>query len=551
MNITAHHRLFLLFITCTFGVGCSSGGGDGNGGSGGGSSLAVGTTAANFGVIGNTYTSTLTAVNGTAPFTWSITGGSLPAGLSLNPSTGVMTGMPAAAGNTTVTIRVVDSAGNSATGPLLVAVYTRTGRVSVDGNGAPGNGISSSPSLNADGSLVGFSSQSTNLVPGVNGAQVYVHNRQTGQMELISRDNGAAVVVQGNGASSAPVISANGQFVVFVSQATNLLGPGTPSISSGQQIYVRDRQNGVTTLVSVDNAAVPNPGNGLSSAPAISSDGRFVAFVSQATNLLSPGTSTIPSGQQVYVRDRQNGLTTLVSVENATISNPGNGVSSAPVISADGQFVAFASLASNLLPAGIPVGVNQQIYLRDRQGNQTSLVSVDNNSPPNAGNGVSHAPSINGDGTIIAFDSLATNLLAPGNPSITGQQVYIRNRSLNQTNLVSADNNVVALSGNGTSQSASVSSDGRYVAFASVSTNLLAPAVSSTSGQQVFVRDRQFSLTTMGSQDNSSTTSAGNAPSNSPAMNGNGGFVAFASQASNLVTVPPISQADLYVRAIP
>ncbi|MBA5865208.1 MAG: hypothetical protein GDA67_00765 [Nitrospira sp. CR1.3] len=527
--------------------GCPGGGG---GGSGGGS-FAITTTTAPFGIVGNAYSTTPATTGGTPPFTWSLFGGALPAGLNpINPATGLIAGTPTAAGNSTATFNVRDSTGQTATGTVAFRVYPRSDRVSVDNSGAAGNGTSSNPAINADGNSIAFVSQSTNFITGVNGSQIYVHSRQSGQIELISRDNNTSVN-PGNGASSAPAISSDGRFVAFVSQATNLLAPGTPAIPAGQQIYVRDRQTGLTSLVSVDNNVVPNPGNGASSAPAISSDGRFVAFVSQATNLLAPGTPAVPAGQQVYVRDRQMGLTSLVSVDNNVAANPGNGLSSVPSINGDGRFVAFGSVATNLLAPGTPAVAGQQIYVRDRQLNQTSLASADNNVAPNPGNGASNAPSINGDGSIVAFDSLATNLLAPGIPSVTGQQVYARNRTLNQTSLVSTDNNVAANPANGVSRSPSISSDDRFVAFVSAGTNLLAPAVPSVTGQQIYSRDRQLNQTSLVSQDNTNTSDAGNAPSDSPSANADGGFVAFSSQASDLVAAPPVALSDIYVRALP
>jgi Tol biopolymer transport system component len=298
----------------------------------------------------------------------------------------------------------------------LFAIHPRTDRVSVDGSGTAGDGASSTPSINGDGSLVAFVSQSTNLVTGVGGTQIYVHNRQTNQIELASRDNDASVVTEGSGVSNAPTMSADGRFVAFVSLATNLLAPGA-AVPAGQQIYVRDRQTGLTSLVSVDNFGVPNPGNGVSSAPSISADGRYVAFVSQATNLLAPGAG-VPAGQQIYVRDRQTGLTSLVSVDNNVVPNPGTGVSSQPTISADGRFVAFTSIAPNLAP--IPGASGSQIFLRDTQTNTTTLVSQDASS--NAGNGASSAASINGNGGFVAFSSAADFSLGATGPV----DIYIR-----------------------------------------------------------------------------------------------------------------------------
>ena len=479
----------LAIIALGFGlIGCP---GSGGGGGSSSSTFAVSTTAADFGVVGNPYTSTLMATGGTAPFTWTEIGSALPATLSIDPVTGVVSGTPATAGNFTATFTVTDSTGKTATGSVLFAIHTKTDRVSVNGTSMAGDGASSTPSINGDGSLVAFVSQATNLVIGVSGFQIYVHNRQTNQVEVISRDNDTTTVNEGNGVSSTPSISADGRFVAFVSQATNLLAPGTPAIPAGQQIYVRDRQTGQTSLVSVDNSVAPIAGNGVSSTPSISADGRFIAFMSLSTNLLAPG---------------------------------------------------------------IPAVSGQQIYIRDRQVNQTSLVSADNNVVPIPGNGVSSAPSINGDGSLVAFDSLATNLLDPVVPSVSGRQVYVRNRTVDQTSLVSMDNNVAPNPGNGVSRTPSISSNGRFVAFVSLATDLLAPGVPAVAGQQIYIRDRQLGQSFLASQDNTNTNVAGTGGggvSDTPSTNGNGGFVAFFSRATNLVTAPPAAPSDIYVRALP
>ncbi|MEY4705499.1 MAG: hypothetical protein RL042_1704 [Nitrospirota bacterium] len=507
-------------------VSCSGGGG------GGGGTFAVTTTAAPFGVVGNAYSTTLGTSGGTAPLTWTVFGGVLPTGLSLNASTGVVSGTPTAVGNSTVVFTVKDSAGKTATGSVLFAVHPRTDRVSVDSSGTAGNGASSTPSISSDGSLVAFVSQSTNFVTSVSGTQIYVHNRQTNQIELISRDNSANVVNEGNGVSSAPAISADGRFVAFVSLATNLV-----TGVSGQQVYVRDRETGQTTVISKNSAGVV--GTGSSSAPAISADGRYVAFVSTSTNLV-----TGASGTQIYLHDRQTGQTTLISKDNSVTPVPGNGVSAAPAISSDGQFIAFASLATNLV-AG--VGANQQIYIHDRfapPNGVTSLISK-NTVTTMAGNGASSAPTVSGDGRYVAFVSAATNIVAGFN----GQQVYAhdRNTGANGTNsLISRDNNGTPNAGNQNSSVPSISSDGRYVAFTSLATNL----VTGVNGQQIYLHDRNGPTTSHVSKDNSVVPVPGNAASDTPSMSGNGGFVAFASQASNLLA-GGVAPSDIYVRALP
>ena len=122
------------------------------------------------------------------------------------------------------------------------------------------------------------------------------------------------------------------------------------------------------------------------------------------------------------MRDRQTALTSLISVDNNGASNPGNGVSRSPSISSDGRFVAFVSQATNLLAPGIPAVAGQQIYIRDRQLGQSSLVSQDNTNTNVAGaGGVSDTPSTNSDGGFVAFFSQATNLTAG-----SGAHIYVR-----------------------------------------------------------------------------------------------------------------------------
>jgi Tol biopolymer transport system component len=186
----------------------------------------------------------------------------------------------------------------------------------------------------------------------------------TGITSLISKDNNA---VPGDGTSETPAINAEGRYIAFASASTNLSAAG-----GNQQIYIHDRltgANGTTSLVSKDSVATAENGN--SSTPSVSGDGRFVAFVSGATNIV-----TGFSGQQVYVHDRNtgaNGTNSLISRDNSGSPNAGNQNSSAPSISSDGRYVAFTSLATNL-----ETGVSgQQIYRHDRNGPTTSLGSRD------------------------------------------------------------------------------------------------------------------------------------------------------------------------------
>ena len=505
--------------------GCTNSGG---GGGGSAADFAVSTTAADFGVVDNSYTSTLAVTGGTAPFTWTLFGGVLPAGLSLNAGTGVVSGTPTAVENPTAVFTVTDSTGKTAIGSVLFAVHPRTDRASVTGSGTAGSGASSTPSMNSDGSLVTFVSLSTNFVTGVNGSQIYFHNRQTNQIEVISRDSDTTAVNKGDGVSSDPAISADGRFVAFVSQSTNLVAG-----VSGQQVYLRDRQTGQTTLISKSSSGVTSNG-GVNSSPAISSDGRYIAFVSVATNLGVAG-----GNQQIYLHDRVTGITSLITKDNNAV--PGDGTSATPAINADGRYIAFASVSTNLGAAG----GNQQIYIHDRltgANGTTSLVSKD--SVPTAGNGNSSTPSVSGDGRFVAFVSGATNIVT----GFSGQQVYVhdRNTGANGTNsLISRDNSGVPNAGNQNSSAPSISSDGRYVAFTSLATNL----ETSVSGQQIYRHDRSGPTTSLVSRDNTGSLVEGNASSEAPSISGNGAFVAFTSQASNLLA-GGVAPSDIYIRAL-
>ena len=342
----------LLIIAIGFGLISCSGGGGGGGGST--QAFAVSTTAADFGVVGNAYTSTLATTGGTAPFTWTLFGGTLPTGTPptdfvLDPATGVVSGTPNAAGNFTVTFTVTDSTGKSATGSVLFAIHPRTDRVSVDGNGTAGNGASTEPAINsANSRYVAFTSSATlTPTPGGAGAQIFLHDRQTGQPLLISRND---IGTAGNGASSQPTISADGRYVAFTSSATTLAP--TPN-GSGTQIFLRDTQNSTTILVSRE--ASGDAGNGASSQPTISADGRYVAFTSSATTLAPTPNG---SGTQIFLRDTQNNTTILVSRDAS--GDAGNGASSAASINSNGGFVAFSSAADFSLGAIGPI----DIYVR-------------------------------------------------------------------------------------------------------------------------------------------------------------------------------------------
>jgi len=212
-------------------------------------------------------------------------------------------------------------------------------RASVASDGSQGNKISASPAISGDGRYVAFGSSASNLVPGDtnNHSDVFVHDRQTGTTVRVSVASDGS---QANNRTGALAISADGRYVTFESDASNLV---LDDINGKRDIFVHDRQTGITERVSVDSAG--SQGNNESDDPAISADGRYVAFQSAASNLVADHTS---GGGNIFVHDRQTQTTVRVSI--GYDGGETDDHSETPAISADGRYVAFGSYASNLVP---------------------------------------------------------------------------------------------------------------------------------------------------------------------------------------------------------
>jgi cold shock CspA family protein len=274
-----------------------------------------------------------------------------------------------------------------------------TERVSVDSSGAEGNDYSDWPSISADGQIVAFSSDASNLVAGdTNGTfDVFVHDRATGITERVSVDSSGA---EGNSDSGryGISISADGQIVTFQSDASNLVAGDT---NADSDVFVHDRATGATERISVDSSG--KEGNSYSQYASISADGQIVAFSSDASNLVAGDTNwTI----DVFVHDRATGITERVSVDSSGAE--GNSWSLYQSISADGQIVAFQSFASKLVAGD--TNVNADVFVHDRATGITERASVDSSGVE--GNYTSNFPSISADGQVVAFGSSATNLVA-------------------------------------------------------------------------------------------------------------------------------------------
>src|SRR5262249_35405826 len=214
-------------------------------------------------------------------------------------------------------------------------------------DGAKGNGNSSDATISADGRLVAFESGSTNLgAGGATGSDVYVRDLQANTTTLVDRASGADGA-PATAFSTNAAISATGRFVAFASLASNLSPDDGELI---EDVFVRDLQTNTIALVSRADGAGGATGDSDSQAAAISADGRFVVFTSFADNL-DPADQT--GDQDIFLRDLQTNTTTLVSRATGANGAKANGLTDEPAISADGRFVAFFSTATNLDPADV------------------------------------------------------------------------------------------------------------------------------------------------------------------------------------------------------
>jgi Tol biopolymer transport system component len=408
-----------------------------------------------------------------------------------------------------------------------------TQRVSLDSGGAQGNDSSFEATVSEDGRYVAFASFASNLVPGDTngpfyGVDVFVRDRRTGITERVSVSSGGA---QGNDQSFEAFVSGNGRYVAFYSSASNLVPGDTAGYGD---VFVHDRLTHTTERVSVSTGGAE--GEGFSGDPSISADGRYVAFVSSAYNLVAGDNwNGVPD---VFVRDRQNGTTECVSVVPSGGQHESGTWSVQARISADGRFVAFSTYATNILP-GV-VGARPTVYVRDRQTGAIDLVSVDmgGQQAPNT----SGTPSISADGRFVAFMSNASTLV-PGDTNDMFD-VFVRDRQAATTERVSVDS--LGSQSNGGSYSSSISADGRYVAFYSSATNLVP---GDTNGwDDAFVHDRVSGLTERVSVASDGTQGNSLTQSSFTSMSADGRFVVFPSYSNNLVPGDTNGKHDIFVR---
>lgn len=306
-------------------------------------------------------------------------------------------------------------------------------------------------------------------------------------------------------AADAPAISSDGRYVAYVALAADGRG----------EVHVRDTVDDVTVLASRSSRGGPSSGS--CSQPAISADGRFVAFTSDAEDLV---TTPVGAGLQVYLHDLRSGRTALVS--RADDGRPGERDSFSPSVSADGRFVAFTSLARTLDDADD--NDSPDVYLHDRITGHTELVSVEEDGT--SAGGVVGRPSVSAGGRLVAFATIAA--VDPEDTNETSD-VYVHDTRTGETDLVSRAEDGEAA--DAPSHHPAISADGSTVAFASAAGDIV-PG-DDDGHEDVFVHHREEGTTELVSQ--TPQGEPGNDDAHSPSLSGDGSRVAFLSEATDLV----------------
>lgn len=350
-----------------------------------------------------------------------------------------------------------------------------TTRVSLSTAGAQANGHSDHPALSPDGRFVVFESDGTALVTADsnNKRDIFLRDLQTSVTTRVSISSSGA---QAKLDCYAPAVSSTGRYVAFETAAKELVSGDN---NGNSDIFVRDTQTGTTTRVSVTSAGAQ--GNGNSNRPSISADGRYVAFVSAATNLVAGDTNGVAD---IFVRDRQVNITTRVSV--ATAGTQSNGLSTFLAISGDGRYVTFDSDASNLV-AGDTNG-SRDVFLRDLQSSTTTRVSVAGDG--SQGNSTSQGPSISADGRYVSFGAFASNLVQGDTNGV--EDAFVRDIQSATTTRYSTSSD--GTQGTGDVLTPTISSNGSFIAFLSSSNNLVSGDTNAV--RDVFVHSEPPSTTT-------------------------------------------------------
>ena len=400
-----------------------------------------------------------------------------------------------------------------------------TSRVSLSTGGMQADGYNSSAAVSGDGSAVAFVSDATNLVANdTNGTtDIFVHDMRQATTLRVSVNSAGE---QADGLSTNPAISQDGRYVVFESNATNLVADDTNDTTD---IFLHDRDTGVTQRISYTLEFGQTVYD--SHAPSISADGRYVAYYSYADNLVAGDNNF---SDDIFVYDRLQATTERITVNADGVE--ANGSSYFPQISADGRYISFYSIADNLV-AGDTNGM-YDVFLYDRINLSMEKISITSNGAP--ANNHSFSSSVSTDGRYVVFESSATNLSAGDTNRRT--DIFLRDRVAQTTSRISLLSN--GSQPMGASTSPKISTDGTYIVFSSQVDLLVGTDVNGREDIYSYhISDGALELISVDTDGN-----LGDYNSSMPSINMDGRFIAFQSSATNLVAGDSNAQDDIFLR---
>lgn len=435
-----------------------------------------------------------------------------------------------------------------ATGALTLVSHTSASPVQT---GNQGSSLvffeTNEPALSADGRYVVFVSEATNLVAGQDDRNnstgeldVFLFDRVTGTVSLVSGASDAPASQTGDRQSLGPSISADGRYVTFFSQARNL-APGQVDANQGpffvldQDVFLYDRVTGTNALVSRAGGSSTTTGNAASILNRISADGSHVAFHSRASNLAA-GVFDDNGTDDVFLFDRSAGSNALVSRRGGAPEAAAGGriaLQPSTALSHDGRWVAFTSEARDVDSGAEDANGTTDVFLFDRLTSGISLVSRDAATGEAAG---ATDPLVSADGSTIAFLSSAPGLVPGQVKPSPGVHLFLFDRSTQAVTLASHAAGSPVTTADHSAAAFSASREGRWIAFASTATDLIAGQAEGNTGQHdVFLFDRATGANVLVSHAAGSPLQTGNGASRDPSISADGRRVAFASTASDLV----------------
>jgi Tol biopolymer transport system component len=393
-------------------------------------------------------------------------------------------------------------------------------------------GPGTQPTISGGGGAVAFFSDAINVIPGqvdANGSNdLFLFDRAAGTTTLVSHAAGSATTTADadavSGPGARPALSADGRWIAFLSNATDVVTGQAPAPGPGPAVFLYDRTDGQVILASRGGSPrLPRGDPSLN--PSLSADGRLVAFDSEIAGV-----------SNVFLFDRDSGAISLVSGFGSNGSSSPEGFSYGAAVSADGSWIAYYSGRSDLQPGVSDLNGGEDVLLYDTAARTNAYATLHAPGEPSlTPDAEAQVRGISGDGRWVLFESTAANLVAGQSDGYGQSDVFLYDRTARSTALVSRTAAAPAASGDDASDQSGLSADGRYVVFASLASNLVTGVNDPPASSDIFLFDRAAGSTVLVSRSAASPNATAAGDSLDPALSADGRWVAFASEASDLV----------------